>query len=221
MTAGPHRIRFDSSITVRALPAGADDARNRLDRALDQAEAAITEGRNAVRGLRASAMTVNDLANGIAAIGLQLNRDASPDPVPLIDVTVDGKSRDLNPVVRDEAYRIAGEALRNAVKHAVAGRVAVTIHYESRQLRLTVHDNGKGIAAETMKRRQVEGHFGLPGMRECAAIVKGWLEVRGAIGGGTQIELRVPAATAYRRSRRTPWWSRLWRGEAEPLVPSP
>jgi len=154
-------------------------------------------------------------------IGLQLTGEALPGPAPLIDVAVDGKSRDLNPVVRDEAYQIAVEALRKAVKHAAAGRVTVTIHYESRQLRLTAHDNGKGIDAETMKRRRVEGHFGLPGMGERAAIVKGRLEVRGAIGGATQIELRVPAATAYRPSRRTPWWSRLWRGEAEPLVPRP
>jgi len=58
-------------------------------------------------------------------------------------------------------------------------------------------------------------------MRERAAIVKGRLEVRSAIGGGTQIELRVPAAIAYRPSGRMPWWSRLWRGEAAPLVPRP
>jgi hypothetical protein len=38
---------------------------------------------------------------------------------------------------------------------------------------------------------------------------------------GTEIELSVPAATAYRASGHTPWWSRLWRAEAEPLVPRP
>jgi signal transduction histidine kinase/ligand-binding sensor domain-containing protein len=188
-------LRFQS--VERVLPAGADDARNRLDRALDQAEAAVTEGRNAVHGLRASATTTNDLANGIAAIGMQLTSEASPGSVPLIDVAIDGTSRDLNPVVRDEAYRIAGEALRNAVKHAGARRIAVTIHYESRQLRLTVHDDGKGIDADTMTRRQVDGHFGLPGMRERAAIVKGQLDVRSERGAGTEIELRVPGRTAY------------------------
>jgi signal transduction histidine kinase/ligand-binding sensor domain-containing protein len=212
-------LRFQTVVNV--LPAGADDARNRLDRALDQAEAAITEGRNAVQGLRASATAVNDLANGIAAIGLHLTREASPDPVPLIDVAVDGMSRDLNPVVRDEAYQIAGEALRNAVKHAGARRIAVTIHYESQALRLTVGDDGKGIDAETLARQQAGDHFGVSGMRERAAIVKGRLEVRRAIGGGTLIELRVPAAIAYRPSGRAAWWSRLWRAEAEPLVPRP
>jgi signal transduction histidine kinase len=58
------------------------------------------------------------------------------------------------------------------------------------------------------RRRQIEGHFGLSGMRERAAIVKGRLEVRSGIRGGTEIELRVPAAIAYRASGRTAWWSR-------------
>jgi signal transduction histidine kinase len=153
-----------------------------------------------VQGLRASATTVNDLANGIAAIGLQLSSQGSTGPVPLIDVAVDGKSRDLNPVVRDEAYQIAGEALRNAVKHSGARRVTVTIHYESGQLRLTVRDDGKGIDTETIA-RPAEGHFGLLGMRERAAIVKGQLEVHSEPGAGTEIELRVPGRTAYRPTR--------------------
>jgi signal transduction histidine kinase len=202
-------LRFHSAANVVATRP--DEARQRLEQAMDQAEAAITEGRNAVHGLRSSATTTNDLANGIAAIVLQLTSDGSRGPVPLIDVAIDGTSRDLNPVVRDEAYQIAGEALRNAVKHAGARQVTVTIHYESRQLRLTIHDDGKGIDAETMARQQVEGHFGLPGMYERAAIVKGRLEVRSAMSGGTEIELSVPAATAYRPSRRTSWWSRLRR----------
>jgi signal transduction histidine kinase len=88
--------------------------------------------------------------------------------------------------------------LRNALKHAHAQHIAVTIHYERRQLRLVIRDDGKGIDAETMARQQAEGHFGLPGMRERAAIVKGQLDVRSERGAGTEIELRVPGRTAYR-----------------------
>jgi signal transduction histidine kinase len=189
-------LRFQSAANVIATRP--DEARQRLDQALDQAEAAITEGRNAVHGLRASATTVNDLANGIAAIGLQLTSEGSPGPVPSIDVTVDGESRDLNPIVREEAFRIAGEALRNAIKHAHAQHIGVTIHYERRQLRLVIRDDGKGIDAETMARQLAAGHFGVPGMRERAAIVKGQLDMRSDRGAGTEIELRVPARTAYR-----------------------
>ncbi len=57
-------LRFQSVANV--LATRPDEARERLERALDQAQAAITEGRDAVQGLRSSAVTINDLANGIA-----------------------------------------------------------------------------------------------------------------------------------------------------------
>ena len=188
-------LRFQSAANV--LATRPDEARQRLDRALDQAEAAITEGRNALQGLRASATTVNDLANGIAALGVELTSELTVVEAPVIDVRIDGESRNLNPLVRDEAFRIAGEALRNALKHARARHVTVTIHYDRRQLRLVIRDDGTGIDAETMARQQVASHFGLPGMRERAAVVNGQLDVRSEPGAGTEIELRVPPRTAY------------------------
>jgi signal transduction histidine kinase len=195
-------LRFQSVANV--LATRPDEARERLERALDQAEAAITEGRDAVQGLRSSAVTVNDLANGIAAFGAELTGDPATVDPPTIAVKVEGASRDLNPMVREEAYRIAAEALRNAVKHAQARQLTVTIHYEPQQFRLTVRDDGKGMNEQTMQRQQPAGHFGLPGMRERAAIVNGRLEVRSAPGAGTEIELRVPAAIAYGKVRRLP-----------------
>jgi signal transduction histidine kinase len=211
-------LRFQSA--ANAVATRPDEARQRLDQALDQAEAAITEGRNAVQACARRRRRSTTWRTALPALGLHVTSERLPAPAPLIDVAVDGESRDLNPVVRDEAYQIAGEALRNAVKHAGARHVTVTIHYDSRQLRLTVRDDGNGIDAETLARLQVDGHFGLPGMRERAAIVKGRLDVRGAIGGGTQIELCVPATIAYRAPDRTSWWSRLRRGPSEPSGPT-
>jgi signal transduction histidine kinase len=202
-------LRFQSASNL--LPTRPDEAKERLDRALDQAEAAITEGRNAVQGLRASATTLNDLANGIAAIGAELTSDPSAGHVPAIDVEVDGESRDLNPVVRDEAYRIAGEALRNAFKHAEARRIIVTLHYEARQFRVAVRDDGKGFDEETIRRQQTARHFGLSGMRERAEIIGGRLAVHSQRNFGTELELSVPGATAYQAPARTSWWSPLLR----------
>ena len=193
------------------LPDRPDEAQEQLDGAIEQAAKAITEGRDAVQGLRASATTLNDLANGIAAmIGAELTSDPPGLSAPTVDVEIEGASRDLNPVVREEAYRIAGEALRNAFKHAQARRIIVTIHYEARQFRLVIRDDGQGIDEETIRRQQVSGHFGLPGMRERAAIVGGRLEVRSTLGSGTEIELCIPGAIAYGRSTR-PWWLRAFR----------
>ena len=103
------------------------EAKQALDSALERAAEAVTEARDAVQGLRSSAFDSNDLANDIAAIAKELTSDISAVNSPAVDVEVEGVRRNLKPVVRDEAYRIAGEALRNAFRHAQATRIVVEI----------------------------------------------------------------------------------------------
>jgi signal transduction histidine kinase len=183
------------------LPERPAEARQRLESALDQAAAAITEGRDAVQGLRSSAVQTNDLANGITAIGQELTAMATADS-PIIDVDVQGAPRELNPIVRDEAYRIAGEALRNAFRHSGARRIGVEISYDRRQFSVEVRDDGKGFDEERVTRAALVGHFGLPGMRERAGVVGGRLEVWTKINSGTLIKLRIPGAIAYDHSQK-------------------
>jgi signal transduction histidine kinase len=187
-------LRFQSA--SKLLPARADEAKQRLDSAIDQAFEAITEGRDAVQGLRSPTFEDNDLANGITAIARELTSDTLAVDAPPIVVEVEGAPRNLKPMVRDEAYRIAGEALRNAFRHAHAQRIRVEIRYDKQQLCLRVRDDGKGIDEATI-RRQPAQHFGLAGMRERAEIVGGRLEVWSRLDSGTQIELIVPSAAAY------------------------
>jgi len=187
-------LRFQS--VAKLLPERPDEARQRLDKAIEQAAEAITEGRDAVQGLRSSAFETNDLANAIAATAEELTKGTAAGESPVIDLEVEGAPRGLNPVVRDEAYRIAGEALRNAFRHAQARRIMVEIRYDKRHFRLRVRDDGKGIDGDTMQ-RQPSGHFGLAGMRERAEIVGGRLEVWSKLNSGTQVELSIPGTIAY------------------------
>jgi signal transduction histidine kinase len=160
------------------------------------------------RGLRLSAFDSNDLANAIAAIAKELTGNVSAVNSPGVDVEVEGVRRNLKPVVRDEAYRIAVEAMRNAFRHAHATRILVEIRYDDRQFCLTVRDDGKGVVVETIQ-REPSGHFGLHGMRERAELLGGKLEVWSKLGSGTQIELSIPGAIAYELSSQRAWWSRL------------
>jgi signal transduction histidine kinase/ligand-binding sensor domain-containing protein len=192
-------LRFQSASNL--LPERPVEAKQRLDSALDQAAAAITEGRDAVQGLRASAFETNNLANGISAVAEELTSSASAIDSPVIEVEVEGTTRDLKSIVRDEAYRIAGEALRNAFRHAQARRIKVEIRYDKQHFRLRVRDDGKGIDEDTM-RRQPSGHFGLSGMRERAESVGGRLEVWTRLDSGTQVELSIPGTIAYDGSAR-------------------
>ena len=187
-------LRFQ--LASNLLPARPEEAKQRLDTALDQAAEAIAEGRDAVQGLRSSTVETNDLAGAITATAEQLTSDKPTTDCPVIDVEVEGAPRNLQPLVRDETYRIAAEALRNAFRHAQARRITVEIRYDKRQFRLRVRDNGKGINLDTSQ-QQPAGHFGLPGMRERAEIVGGKMGVWSQLDSGTQVELSIPGSIAY------------------------
>ena len=179
------------------------EARNELEGAIEQARQAIAEGRDAVQGLRSSVVVTNDLARAITTFGEGLASDQNGRPAPDFRVHVEGESRDLAPLVRDELYRIAGEALRNAFRHAGARRIEVEIHYDARRLRMRVRDDGKGIDPQVLGAGGRPGHHGLPGMRERAELVGGSLAVWSEVNSGTEIELTIPSAIAYAKAQAT------------------
>jgi signal transduction histidine kinase len=186
------------------------EAEEILESALNQAAEAITEGREAVQGLRAPTVETNNLAVAIKTSGEDIAAEGGGHSSAGLSMEVEGRSRTLHPIVRDEVYRIAGEALRNAFRHAGAKQIEVELHYDERQLRLRIRDDGKGIDPQFLTSQGREGHFGMHGMRERAKLINGKLTVWTAPGSGTEIELSVPAAHAYAVSS-APW--RLWFAE--------
>ena len=112
-------------------------------------------------------------------------------------VLVEGKPRELNPVMRDEVYRIAREALRNAFQHAQAQKIEAEIEYGDKAFSLRVRDDGGGIDPAVLREGRRTGHWGLPGMRERAKELGGDLHVWTESGAGTEVSLSVPAAAAY------------------------
>ena len=115
---------------------------------------------------------------------------------PIVNVAVEGAARDLHPVLRDDIYRIAAEALRNAFRHAQARYIEVRLRYEEKQLQLRVRDDGNGIDPKDLDHRK-PGHFGLPGMRERADLIGARLEVWSQVGVGTEVDLKMPSYAAY------------------------
>ena len=188
-----HGILLHLQILSNELPGGTP--KERLESVIDQAEQAIVEGRDAVQGLRTSTVERNDLALAIRTLGEELA--ASNSRRPDFTVQVEGAPRNLHPILRDEVYRIVGEAMRNAFRHAAAQRIEVEIRYDEQQLRLRVRDNGKGMALKLIGDDGREGHFGLRGMRERAKLIGGELTVWSELDSGTEVELSIPAARAY------------------------
>ena len=190
---------------IYKLPEGATDARKTLEVAVDQASDAIIEGRDAVQGLRMSTVEKNDLAVALRTVGEELASAETNQSSPNLKVVVEGTSRNLHPILRDEVYRLAVEGLRNAFRHAEAQNLEVEIRYDEKYFRLRVRDDGKGIGPEVLRGDGREGHYGLHGMKERAKLVGGKLMIWSEVNSGTEIDLTIPASRAYAKPTRGFW----------------
>jgi two-component system sensor histidine kinase UhpB len=92
---------------------------------------------------------------------------------------------DLPPEVELAIYRIAQEALTNAMRHSNASRVDVSLEQENGEMVLRVKDDGQGLPEQV-----IEGG-GLAGMRERAMLIGGELKLDSAADGGVEVRLRV------------------------------
>ena len=131
-------------------------------------------------------------------------------------VAVEATPRSLRPILRDEVYRIDGEAMRNAFHHAQARRIEVEIRYGERQLRLRVRDDGTDIDPKFLNSNNNEdgrpGHLACPA---CASTPNLWgkLAVWSEHDAGTEVELSIPASTAYATSPCRSWLSEKLSGK--------
>jgi signal transduction histidine kinase len=191
-------LRFQVGIDL--LPPG--KAREALEKALERGDQAIAEGRDSINDLRSSTVITNDLAETVRSLGDEL---ASQDSA-TFSLTVEGQARSLHPILRDEIYRIAREAVRNAFRHAQARRIEGEITYGERLFRLRIRDDGKGMDPAIVE-EGIAGHYGLTGMRERATRIGAQLHIWSGPGAGTEIELSVPGPIAYGTSpARTRSW---------------
>jgi len=186
------------------LPRRPEEAMQALDGALERTDQAIAEGRDAIQGLRASTIVTNELADAVRALGDEMSHElASQDSThgsthdsARFHVVVEGPPRDLHPILRDEVYAIAREAVRNAFRHAQARNIEADIRYSGSLLQLRIRDDGKGIDPGIAAEGRA-GHYGVAGMRERAKRIGGKLDVWTGTGAGTEIELSVPGSIAY------------------------
>lgn len=188
--------------TVQGSKMVADEALSHLDdavgmrRAMEQVSSwlgqASVEGRAAVNALRTSTRETNDLAEALHRSMEDCRRQGSLEA----SLAVDGHAREMHPVVRDEIYRIAYEAIRNACTHSNGSRLAVRLTY-GRDLIVRVSDDGVGMDPAVASHGR-EGHFGLQGMRERAARIGATLKVESSASSGTEIEVIVPGRAIFR-----------------------
>jgi signal transduction histidine kinase len=193
-------LRFQSARDL--LPAHPATAVEALDGALDRADQAIVEGRDAIQNLRSSTTVSNELAQAIATLAEELtNGPDSERGSARFRMSVEGSSRDLHPIVRDDIHRIAREALRNAFRHAQASHIEAEVTYGTRELRVRIRDDGTGIDPQHVNAGRAR-HWGLTNMRERAQQIGSELSLWSEVGAGTEVELRIPGSVAYGPARR-------------------
>jgi len=192
-------LRFQT--VAELLPARPLEAKQALEGALERADQAIREGRDAVQDLRSATGVGTDLAQAVTAIVEEFTAsDADPKAV-RFSVVAEGRPRNLRVIPRDEICRIAREALWNAFSHAQASLIEAEIAYSRSRLRLRVRDDGIGIHPRVLDQGGRAGHWGLPGMRERAKRIGGQLDIWSRPGAGTEVELSIPGSIAYEASR--------------------
>jgi signal transduction histidine kinase/ligand-binding sensor domain-containing protein len=191
-------LRFQSARDL--LPADPADALEALDGALDRADQAIVEGRDAIQNLRSSTTVSNELAQAITGLAEELTNGPEKGSA-TFRMSVEGSPRDLHPIVRDDIHRIAREALRNAFRHAQASHIEAEVTYGARELRVRIRDDGTGIDPQHLNAGRAR-HWGLTNMRERAQQIGSELSLWSEVGAGTEVELRIPDSVAYMPSRR-------------------
>jgi signal transduction histidine kinase len=152
-----------------------------LDKALDLTHQALADVRRSVAALRSPVMIDLTLPEMIEE--LVKNVDAGE---MVTGLEIKGEPRTLSPQMRLALYRSAQEALNNAVKHSQATSLSVVLDFQSaNEIVLMVEDNGQGAD-------QMEGGFGLIGIKERVQLLNGEVKFTSARGQGFKVEIRLP-----------------------------
>ncbi|HEY6745188.1 MAG TPA: histidine kinase [Mycobacteriales bacterium] len=171
---------------ARGVRDAADPAQE-IERARESAVTALAETRRTVLGLAPSPLEGRSLAE---ALELELgwaNRTGNLD-VRLVEA---GPPQPVPAALAHQLFRIAQEALTNAVRHAGARSVRIGVIHEDGAVAVLVQDDGQGFAPG-----EPAGSIGLRGMAERARLIGGTLDVDSVAGWGTRVRVRAPLGAA-------------------------
>lgn len=159
-----------------------DAARQQVETLIDDVSIRATEARRSIWALRSDALQSSTFPTALGRMVHQLTTGTSTNG----RVEVQG-SVDLSPAVEEQMLRIATEAVTNAVKHAAAGEIVVTLGEADGLLQMHVRDDGRGMDVRTDER--ANGHFGLSQMKDRARKIGASLHLESSPGKGTQVSV--------------------------------
>ncbi len=164
-----------------------DIARDLLEQSVETARSGLQETRRAIKALRSQQLEDLGLALAVKSLAETAAERAA------FDLTLDIPQQ--LPHIEDDVeqciYRVAQEGIANVVHHAQAQHLDLYMVSTNESILLSIEDDGMGFAPQNV----INGHFGVPGMKERARLVGGELEINSQPGRGTTVTLRVPQGT--------------------------
>jgi PAS domain S-box-containing protein len=156
-----------------------------LEQAGEVARESLKEARRSVQALRPQALEDKDLCDALEDLFRKMTAGTSL----RAEFNVEGPSRPRPAEWDENLLRIGQEVLTNALRHAHATEFEAKLMFDTTDIRLELHDNGRGFEPG----RRQDG-FGLLGIRERVERMGGALAIQSADGHGTTISITLPLA---------------------------
>jgi signal transduction histidine kinase len=170
------------------------ELREHLDLATDLVRTSHDEARRSISALRSE--TVEKLGL-LQALDECAARIANGGPIEVLLRNVGGGDPgSIPPRVADALYRIGQEAIANAVRHADASKMVISLLHQSTAWQLLIEDDGRGFPSG-----QDSANFGIRGMGKRAESIGAALDIRSSPGAGTSVQVTVPRVKRFIRSR--------------------
>jgi signal transduction histidine kinase len=158
---------------------GDPEVRRSLDRAADEAQAALVELRDLALGIHPLILTESGLGEAVESLADRTS----------VEVAVDAGSERYSPAVEGAAYFVISEALANVTKYAKASKATVRVRSLADRLTIEVSDNGVGGADPQVG-------SGLRGLADRLAVLDGTITIVSPVGGGTKISAQIPTTAS-------------------------
>jgi signal transduction histidine kinase len=181
-----YRMALHLDISEKQLEKGeAHKAREEITALRQSRNRAMELIRALIRDLHRSPLGRAGLTQSLNSYAHEVERDTG------VRMRTELEDIEMAPPVQLLCYHVAREAVMNAIKHAEASAITISLEPTPEGARLTVTDNGKGFDAEE---GEPEGHYGLTMMRERAQVAGGSFKIRSAPGRGTSVTADFPTS---------------------------
>lgn len=170
-------------------PALDEASRRRLEESISILDRLLQQIRALSLDLRPSVLDDQGLGEALAWFGERIGERSG------LDVSIENELDDstIPPSIANACFRIAQEALNNAVRHAQAHHLEMRFAVQDDVLDLSIRDDGIGFDVPAQQRRAVAGtSLGLISMQERATLAGGTTEITSSAGAGTQVHARFP-----------------------------